>query len=198
MNESLRAALRFLRRAAVVTAFGGVGVALWPAASPDPASPAQKAAALGLMRCAGDDCRALQRVTGVAACTALMVNGGIPTPAVACPGDDGFSAPPVAQRPRRLLDCAVRDGAIADYAAVWARPPGTINLCAAAITLDRGQARAWINRLDAASTTAFVDVRPSRGSDVAGMHTWAGGDPLDETDDAQDGGVALDDPGTDP
>lgn len=189
---TLRAA-RFLRRAAVVAVLGaGAGVALWPAATPDPATPAQQAAARALMRCkpGTDDCFATLRYATAAACLPLLQNGGETSyvGAGVCPGDSGFSAPAAALRPLRFLQCAKRDGALEAWHA-FASPSSPATVCGVDVRLSRAQMRAWVNRIDAASSTAFVDVRRSnrpadlkRGGEL--VSTWEGVDPADETDDS--------------
>ncbi len=194
--DRLRAS-RFLRRIGVV-ALGGVatvGVALWSASQPDPATPAQRAAALALHRCRGEQCFALQRFANGPICAVLTSTRGGETVAAGgidqCPGDAGYSlaAVPVAQRAHRFLACAFRDGAIDGWHA-FPSPSSPATVCGVEVLLSRDQLAAWVNRLDAASSTAFVNVRRSlRPADLlrpggGAVSTWEGVDPNDETDDS--------------
>lgn len=191
--QQTRNALRYLRRVAVVTVLAaGGGIALWPATTPDPATPAQQAAARALMRCkpGTDDCFATLRYATAGVCAALLQNGGETSfvGAGVCPGDSGFSAPVAALRPLRFLQCAKRDGALDAWHA-FPSPATPASVCGVDVRLSRAQMRAWVNRIDAASSTAFVDVRrTNRPADLkrAGelVSTWEGVDPADESDDS--------------
>lgn len=204
--QTTRNTSRFLRRPAIVAGLAlAAGIALWPATTPDPATPAQQAAARALMRCKPDtdDCFATLRYATAAVCAPLLQNGGETSfvGAGLCPGDSGFSTPVAAQRPLRFLQCAKRDGALDAWHA-FPSPSTPATVCGVELRLSRSQMRAWVNRLDAASSTAFVDVRRTnrpadlkRGAEL--VSTWEGVDPADETDDSNtidfsdplDGGV---------
>lgn len=197
-NDTIRTA-RFLRRAGAVALAGAatVGIALWPASTPDPATPAQQAAARALMRCREGDCFATLRYAAAPTCAVLMQNGGEPVfvGVGQCPGDSGFSSPVAAQRALRFLACAKRDGALDAWHAFPS--PSTPGVCGVDIRMSRGQFRAWVNRLDAASSTAFVDTRrPNRPADLKRggelVSTWEGVDPADDTDDSA--GIDFSDP----
>lgn len=184
-------AARFLKRAGAVALAGAaaVGIALWPASTPDPATPAQQAAARALMRCNEGTCFATLRYAVAATCAVLLQNGGEPVfvGGGQCPGDSGFSNPVAAQRAQRFLACALRDGAIESWHAYPS--PSVAGVCGVDVRMNRGQFRAWVNRLDAASTTAFVNTRrTNRPADLkrAGelVSTWEGVDPADESDDS--------------
>ena len=186
-------ALRYLRRALVVAGLAGAGVTLWPSASQDPATLAEKRAVLAKLRCSGDDCYALLSVSGAPVVASVFgANGGHPASPAACPGDDAWAMPPAVDRTRRLLDCAVREGALTDYAVTY-RGAAVDEACVV-LRMDRSMARAWAVRIDPALSPALVDVRPSRGAPCAGKIVWSGSSVDDETDDAQDGGISLDDP----
>lgn len=195
--------LRWLQRAVVVTALGAVGVVLWPDTDLDPATPAEKAAAMAKFRCRGDLCEAVLLPPN-GQCTAMVGNDDrdpTATGASDCPGDAGFSVAsiPAGQRLRRLLWCGMRDGAMTSFNAQWAvtGPPA----CGVSLLFTRKQARAWIERLDASTSTSLVDAH--RGAMPAALkrnggrwHTWAGTPPDDDTDDSAgldaesvDGGV---------
>ncbi len=188
-------ATRFLKRAGVIALAGlaTVGVGLRLASEPDPASPAQREAARLLIRCDGDMCFALQRfASSPAICAALtQTNAGNTIHAAQgeCPGDPGFSTPVAAQRNLRFLACAARDGAIDAWYA-FNSPRNIAGVCGVEILMRRAQARAWVNRLDASTTTTLVNVRRSlRHPDLltdggAPASVWAGIDPNDETDDS--------------
>lgn len=194
MNPSTARALKFLRRALVVAGLGAAGVTLWPSTGLDPATAAEKRAVLAKLRCNGDDCYALLRVSGAPTVARVLgTNGGEPAFPAACPGDVSFSLPavPVVDRTRLLLDCAVRDGALTTYHASYG--PVMSTACVL-LRMDRGMARAWASRVDPALSPSLVDVRPSRGDVCSGRVVWAGASVDDETDDAQDGGIPLDDP----
>ncbi len=198
-------ASRFLRRAGAIALAGSVavGVALWPANTPDPATPAQQAAARALMRCRESMCFATLRYADPAICAFLTsTNGGeTAAPGGTCPGDAGHANPVAAQRAHRFLACAVRDGALDSWHAYPS--PSVAGVCGVDLRMNRGQFRAWVNRLDAASSTAFVNTRRSlRPADLrrpggGAVSTWEGVDPDDETDDSDtidfsdplDGGV---------
>lgn len=191
--STFRKARRWLGRVGVVALAGaaGVGIALRAPADPDPATPAQQAAARAFVRCPpGQDlCLMLQRFAAPAVCAALMSdNGGEPKDPGLCPGDAGFSAPVVAQRDRRFLDCAKREEAIETWHAFAS--PTTPGVCGVELRMNRPQAVAWINRLDAAQVTTLVNVRRSqRPADLLQANgdlvsVWADVDPADEADDA--------------
>ena len=181
-------ALRWLLRASAITALGGVGVVLWPANDLEPATAAEKLAARQKIRCRDDVCEALL-LAPAGQCGALVL--GIDPAAEAassCPGDTGFSLPPSGQRLRRLLSCAVRDGAMSSWVALY--PPGQVSgQCGVHISLTRPQARAWIERLDASTSTALVsaklaDMPASLKRGGGRWHVFAGQDPMDDTDDS--------------
>ena len=186
MNKTLR----YLRRALVVAGLAGAGVTLWPSTSQDPATAAEKRAVLAKLRCNGDDCYALLSISGAPVVASMFgSNGGHPSSPAACPGDDAWAMPPAADRTRRLLDCAVRDGALTTYAVTYSP---VITTACVVLRMDRGQARAWASRIDPALSPGLVDVRPSRGAPCAGRLAFAGSDPADETDDSAS--IPLDDP----
>ena len=197
MTPATRTALRWLVRAVVVSGFGAVGVALWPADDLTPATLAEKQAALQKFRCPGDICEGLL-LAPAGQCVALTTTSGSdPTMDGTgdCPGDSGFSLPVAGERLRRLLACARRDGALDAWVAL--HPPGqTTGQCGVHLLLNRQQLRAWIERLDASQSTALVSVRladmPAALKRGAGRwHTFAGIDPTDDTDTGS--GIELED-----
>lgn len=182
----------WLRRAAVITALGAVGLVLRPAADLTPATAAEKRAALAKMRCAGDNCSALL-LAPAGQCVALTATEGVDptmTGGSDCPGDASFAvgSVPAGNRLRRLLACGMRDGALTAFHAEY--PPGQVSgQCGVSLLLSRGQVRGWIERLDASTSTALVSTRladmPAALKRNGGRwHTWAGVDPTDDNDDS--------------
>lgn len=192
-SQRVRKALRFLRVPLVVTAFGVVGVVLRPAGDDTLATQAQKRAALGKIRCPGGGyCFGLLsppvgQCTALASCDGCDPNGE----AQGCPGDSGYVAPAAGARLRRLLHCAKREGALHTW---HSDPVIPGNPCSVSLMFTRAEARAWVERLDAAASTAMVDEhiagRPAHAKNGAGRtHTWAGVPPDDTVDALVDGGV---------
>lgn len=196
-TQRVRAALRFLRIPLVVTAMGVVGVVLKPAGDNTPASAAEKRAALDKIRCPpnSDICFGLLappagQCAALASCDGCDPDGETQ----GCPGDDGYVAPAADARLRRLLHCARREGALHAWHADPVLPGAR---CAVSLMWERPQARAWVERLDAAASTALIGerlpLRPAFARNGGGRnHTWAGQAPDDDADELADGGV-LDD-----
>ncbi len=181
-----RRALRFLMAPLVITGLGIVGVVLRPASDETPATIEQKAAARAKIRCAGDLCYgALEGPAGQ--CAALGVADGFDPDALeGCPGDTGYVAPVAGKRLRRLLHCAREKGALSAW---HADPVLAGQTCLVSLMWSKPQARAWVERLDAASSTALLGYRladlPAKYKrDGARVHTWAG---VAAGDDGEDG-----------
>jgi hypothetical protein len=163
---------------------------LWPANDLTPATTQEKQAALAKIRCTGDLCHALL-LPPTGQCAALVHQDDrdlTVTGSGDCPGDAGFSVVsiPAGQRLRRLLWCGKRDGAMESYNTNWA-PAGPPN-CGTILLFTRGQARAWIERLDASTSTALVsaklaDMPASLKRGGGRWHVFAGQDPTDDGDD---------------
>lgn len=186
-----RRAFRFLTIPLVVSALGVVGVALRPATDETAATPEQKRAALDKIQCRDGLCYgALEGPAGQ--CGALAACDGCePDAAQGCPGDDGYTAPTTAARLRRLLHCARTRSALSSW---HADPVAPGSPCLVSLMWTRPQARAWVERLDAASSTALLsyrlaDLPAGYKRDGARVHTWAGAPPGVDADDLADGGV---------
>lgn len=191
-----RRALRFLRVPLVVTALGLVGVVLRPAADDTPASAQEKRAVLDKIQCRGDVCYgSLEGPAGQ--CAALVACDGCDvTAADGCPGDDGYAAPAASGRLARLLHCAREKDALHAWHADPVLPGQP---CLVSLMWTRPQARAWAERLDAATSTGMLSHRladlPARHKRAGGRrHTWAGVAPDADADDLADGGVLDDEP----
>jgi hypothetical protein len=188
-----RRTLRFLRVPLVVTALAAVGVVLRPAADDAPATAQEKRAVLDKIQCRGDLCFGSMR--GAAGqCAALTACDGCDaTAADGCPGDDGYTAPAAGGRLARLLHCAREKGALHAWHADPVLPGDP---CLVSLLWTKPQARAWAERLNAASTAMLghrlADLPPAFKRGGGRAHTWAGVDPAADDNDPADGGV-LDD-----
>lgn len=195
-SKTTRRTLRFLTVPLVITALGAIGVVLRPAADETAATPEQKAAARAKIRCVGDACfGALDAPSGQ--CAALAeVDGLDPDAAQGCPGDDVYVAPVAGKRLRRLLHCAREKGALSAW---HADPVLAGQTCLVSLMWNKAQARAWVERLDAATSTALLGYRladlPAKyRRDGGRVHTWAGVAPEDDSED----GSTLDADALDP
>jgi hypothetical protein len=184
--QSTRRALRFLTFPLIVTGLGLVGVVLRPAADDTPATAPEKAAVRAKIRCVGEQCfGALE--SPASQCAALAACDGCePDEVEGCPGDAGYVAPIAAKRFRRLVHCARVHGALTAWHADPVLPG---NPCLVSLLWTKPQARAWAERLDAASSTALLGYRladlPAGYKRAGGrVHTWAGVDPADDAEDA--------------
>lgn len=192
-SQQTRRALRFVMASGVITVMGLVGVVLRPSNDETPATAEQKAAARSKIRCQGDLCfGALEAPAGQ--CAALAQADGVdPDSDEGCPGDPGHVAPVAGKRLRRLLHCARERDALTAWHADPVLPGQT---CLVSLMWSKPKARAWVERLDAASSTALLGYRladlPARFKrDGARVHTWAGIAP---DDDAEDGTTLDADP----
>ena len=194
LRQKTLAAIRFLRIPLVVTAFGVIGVVLRPGDDTAPATDAQKRAVLDKIRCPkGEEFCFGLLAPPIGQCAAIaQCDGCDPDGEVrGCPGDDGYVAPVAGARVRRLLHCARREGTLHAWHADPVLPGAP---CAVSLMLTRAEARAWVERLDAASSTALVDEhtvgRPAHARNADGRaHVWAGFDPANDEDELTDGGV---------
>ena len=166
-------AQKFLMSGVVAIGMGAGGIAFWPSGTISDEQ--ARDAAMALMLCRGDDCRALLHVVDVG--QAATVAGQPETPA-ACPGDENYADPVSNALLRRMLDCAVRENAVTTYYA-GALADGSAFV---EIRLTRDQALTLSSRIDVTLSAALVDVRPSKGSPAAGRMAWAGEDPFDESE----------------
>lgn len=190
-SRATRRALRFLMVPLVVTALGVVGVVLRPVTDDTPATAEQKRAVLDKIQCRGDLCfGALEAPAGQ--CAALAEADGVdPDAAQGCPGDDDYVAPMLSKRFRRLLHCARTKGALEAWHADPVLPGQT---CLVSLMWTKPQARAWVERLDGATSAALIGYRlaelPAEYKRAGGRaHTWAGVDPTSDEDELVDGGV---------